>query len=207
MQSIALVTQENIYQDCLKQLGWTTNIKEAFPNHDLILEKPTKPSDSIKETFYTAKKRNTKIKLSIAVAHLNLQDLVFVNGGNTYTLNVLSFNNALKNEISEHFKSMVNQSLASEADITAYPATSFSVNTTDKTYRGTLYIVFKNKIGQTVQSVRYDTFGKVETEDMRLDARSKLITEKALTELIRSVGWLMNQQDFRKEFANITPES
>lgn len=207
MQSIALVTRENLYKDCLKQLGWTTNQKEAFPNNDLILDPPTVTSDSLSGNFYIPITRNNKIDLSIAVGYLNLNNLVFSNGGNSFSLNVSNFNTALREEISEHFTHLATNDLEiTQADITAYPATKFVIDPLNQTYHGFLYVEFRNRIGGVVKGVRYDAQGTMDTQTMALDVRSKMLTERALIELVRSIGWLMNQRDFRQSFERIAPE-
>lgn len=54
------MAREERYENCLKNLGWTKNKKEAFPNDDLLLDAPTITADTVKPNFYKLTKRSKK---------------------------------------------------------------------------------------------------------------------------------------------------
>lgn len=202
VQIAALMAREERYENCLKNLGWTKNKKEAFPNDDLLLDAPTITADTVKPNFYKLTKRSKKLPLSVAVQDLNLSDLVFKNGSHTYTLNVKSFDTALQKELAQHFRKVTQQK---DADIFCFVSVQLNVLPTESKYSGQLVIEFKDRAGRPIQGVWYRNIQTIPTNDKKLDSLSKMLTEQAMIDLIDHTGWLMNQKDFRESFSHITP--
>lgn len=201
-QLASIMARENKYENCLKELGWTKNKKEAFPNDDLLLEAPSSRIGSIEPDFYKPVPRAKKLPFSISVQDLNLSELVFKNGNHTYTLDVKSFDIALQKELAQHFSKVTH---SKDADIYSFTSVRFMVSPTEKKYSGQLTIQFKDKAGRPIQGVWYQNIQTVPTNDNKLDSLSKLLTKQAMTDLIEHTGWLMNQREFRESFSHITP--
>lgn len=200
-QIASLVARENRYENCLKSLGWTTDKKEAFPNEDLLLDAPLEATGALDPDFYEPVQRSEKLPFSVAVPALSLAPLVFKNGGNTYTLNVEGFNDALLKEISQHFSEVTSKS---NADINSIVSVQFSVTPTEKKYSGYLVIEFRDKINRPIYVARYQNTQTITTIETKLDGLSKILTEEALKDLIGHTGWIMSQRDFRDSFTQLT---
>lgn len=204
MQIAAQSARENRYQDCLRHLGWTKNIDEAFPNEKLMLDPPGNPSGHISDTFYTPTIRKDKMPLSVAYVDLYLAPITFQNYGNTFVLYINNFQAVFKKELEQHFKRLTTPD---KADITCYPSLKIILSPTEK--RCELYFLaqFKDKGGREVQWVRYADTLDIRSDKTKLDELATDLAEKAFADMLKRTGWYMHQSEVRSRFANIVPEN
>lgn len=204
MQIAAQSARENKYQDCLRHLGWTQDINEAFPNEKLMLDPPSNPCGHISDTFYTPIPRKDKMPLSVAYINLSLAPIMFQNYGNTFALDINNFQVVYKKELEQHFKRITTPD---EADITCYPTLKITMSLTEKRCELYFLALFKDRGGRDVQWVRYADTLSITSDKTQLDELAADVAEKAFTEMIKRTGWLMHQTEFRSRFNNIVPEN
>ena len=204
MQIAAQSARENKYQDCLRHLGWTKDINEAFPNEKLMLDPPTNPCGHISDSFYTPTIRQDKMPLSVAYVDLYLAPITFQNYGNTFALDVNNFQVVYKRELEQHFKQMTTPYAA---DITCYPTVKITLSPTEKRCELYFLALFKDKGGRDVQWVRYADTLNIASDKTQLDELATDLAEKAFADMIKRTGWLMHQTEFRSKFTNIVPDN